>query len=116
MGGGVMTAVIPSTDEVIGRLIRQIGEYGTTMSITGYGHGSVVSIHGLDPERYPLHNAHDLTADIAIMPNKTTGKHWLTVSRPELLRALQDTAAILAFPPDTTLGARTVLKSIEGGA
>lgn len=115
-----MTATIPSTDEIVGRLIDQIGEFAGPdggVSIWIGPASAEVTILGLNADRWPLHNADDPLAPVRIRDNAAgNGSHTLTVLRVTLLRALQDAAAILAFPPDTTLGARVALKAVDGGA
>ncbi|MGW8936021.1 hypothetical protein [Gordonia terrae] len=107
---------IPTTvshDEIVGRLIRQIDEVAgpdALTSVTLYSDSHEVVIHRLDPFRYELHCADDLDAPIRIWDTRL-GQRCLTVRRTTLLKALQDTAATLAFP--VTTGAR--LRVIDGG-
>lgn len=104
---------VPSTDEIVGRLIRQIDEAAGPDAFTSihlYGSEAHVNVHKLDPLRYELHCADDYDAPIRIW-DTSNGMRCLTVQRVTLRHALQDAAAALAFP--TATGA--ALRVIDGG-
>lgn len=94
----------PTTHELIGRLFSQIVEYSDIVFTTVTPDETSISVHGLDPNLWPLHNENDSAADSAIReaigPDDST--HWLYVARPTTLDALQAAASLLAFPTGET--------------
>lgn len=107
-------AAVPSTDEIIGRLIRQIDEVAGPEAFTSihlYGSEAHVVVHRIDEQRYPLHCATDLDAPVRIHDVGPHARRCLTVKRVTLLKALQDAAAALAFPA----GTGATLRVVDGG-
>ena len=104
----------PSNDEIVGRLIRQIDEVAGPDAFASfylYDNRAEVVVHRLNEQRYGLHCADDLDAPVRIHDVGPHARRCLTVKRTTLLKALQDAAAVLAFPAGT--GAR--LRVVDGG-
>lgn len=105
---------VPSTDEVVGRLLRQISEAagpGASVHTASHDNWHEVNVQKLDIFRYQLHNADDIDAPVRIWDTRN-GMRVLTVRRATLLKALQDAGAALAFPA----ASGATLRVIDGGA
>lgn len=102
---------------VIGRMEAHITDWVRGQQPAGV-HGCVsihehhshtkIFVHGLNPDRYPEHNADDLVADTQIYASVEGTHHILEVSRATKLLALQAVNGILAFPADTGATLRLV--------
>lgn len=95
-----------STAEAIGRMILEISEFiqpsGGSLALDITATHATAWCHHLDPERWPLHNVDDFSAPVRVLPGRYgrgDGKHVLISEARTPLKALQNAAAYLVFPP-----------------